>query len=809
MKNTVSIRDIALSTLRFHKGRTLLTIGTAAISVALILIVLTYLHSEDQRSKRAAINEIGAYHVQYEQLSKEQQQEIAGNTLMKTTYLSYNNKNVLCTSLSSLHIDMAIGYMEGVNDGLIALRQGRAPAADNEIVLDDWVVEALGYAPKLGQIIPLDFEITQQGKTAKMKETFKLVGITEDIAVRKAARAGLMFISKERSLQYNPEPEVTLFSLLKSDFNATAAAQKIGADAGLKEEQIKLNERYTGAYEQNPTSILQGGFVLLIIVLSAGMVIYNIFNIYISQQIRLFGTMKAIGMTPRQLRRMIQLEGLLISLTGSVAGILLGIGGSLAFIPFLGKTAGADSSLYVEISLNSVGAAFLLGILLVAFSIQVPASRVGRISEIAAIRFNPAAGAGASTKQKRNRLPHSLGSFTLISAQLLRHRKRTWVTVTSITLTGLIFVISGSVLDSISIGNIAGSMVPGDYKLSAVSSLRMDAQTDLLNETVIEQIQSIKGVQTVFTEMYDGLIYNKQDAQKHIKEPDKVKHPYIDTEMYGYDDALMDKTLRALGQSAPTLEQMKAGNYLIAIAEEGTYHAGDRIRMAPFGEGQKELEFTILGVLPTYITYKGDSAEGGTLLAHRSMFERLGMDQRIKQISVIADPEQKVQVEQQLRTIAAADRRLEFTSFQDIYQEFSAAKRVMELAAYGFITALLVISIFNLVNSNLTSMLFRKREISLLEAIGLSRRQLTLQLSSEGWVVIAFSLGLISIVGIPAGYLGVALYRREATFAQYQFPLGALLTLITAYALVQVLTTLYMLHKFHKESLMERIRCSE
>ncbi|MFD1904117.1 FtsX-like permease family protein [Paenibacillus rhizoplanae] len=56
------------------------------------------------------------------------------------------------------------------------------------------------------------------------------------------------------------------------------------------------------------------------------MVIYNIFNIYLSEQIRLFGMMKAIGMTPKQLRSMILTEGLIISLAGSSMGLLLGEG---------------------------------------------------------------------------------------------------------------------------------------------------------------------------------------------------------------------------------------------------------------------------------------------------------------------------------------------------------------------------------------------------------------------------------------------------------------------------------------------------
>lgn len=808
MKDTVSVRDIAWKNLSHYKGRTLLTIFTTALSVALVFVVFTYFHSEDNRNKRAAMNEIGAFHVQYEELSLKQQQQIVSNPKIKEYYLSYNSRNISSTTFEKLNIHMAIGYMEGINNGLIELRRGRAPEADHEIVLDEWLLHELGYSSELGQRIALDLQVISDDQTKEITKTFELVGITEDIAIRKAARAGLMFVSKSFSEQYSPDPEVTVFALLKSNLNAASVAEDIGKQAGLSDKQIKINERYTGAYEQNPTTILQSALAVLVIVLSSGMVIYNIFNIYISQQIRLFGMMKAIGMTPRQLRRMILIEGLIISFIGSIVGILLGIGCSLAFIPFLGNAGSTDLSLYVEISPFHVGVAFLSGLLFVILSIQFPARRVGRISEIAATRYNPVADAWRKRKTTRNQLNNSLSSFTLVSAQVIRHRKRTWITITSITLTGLIFIVTSSILNSMNMGNVAASMVPGDYKLSVNSYRGVDEHLDLLNEGIVKQIHDMNGIQSLYTEMYDEFLYNKQDAAVHLKNIEDIRNPAITSEIYGYDDALMQKTLHALGNNRHALEEMKNGNVLIAIAEDGTYKVGDKIRMTPLGEQRAELEFTIVGVLPSYITYKGDSAYGGTFIAHQDMFKRLGLDQRVKQVSVTVPKKEFEHVEQRLKEIAAADHRIGFTSFQEIYQEFHEARRLIELSAYGFIATLLVISICNLVNSNLTSMIARKREISVIEAIGLSQNQLAIQLGSEGLVVILVSLLLTFIVGIPTGYIIVDIFKREATYAQYQFPIGAMLIIIGAYIAVQLFTTYYMHRRFRKESLIERIRFS-
>lgn len=324
MKNTITVHNVSLKNLRHHKSRTLLTVGTVALAVALIFVVLTYFYSDDQRSKREAINELGAYHVQYEHLLPEQQQAIENNPKIKKHYVSYISKNVKSDTFEKLNINMAISYIEGINEGLIQLMQGRAPVTDDEIVLDKWVIEELGFSPNIGVVIPVNLQVMKAGETEHITKNFKLVGIIDDIAVRKTVRAGLMFISQNLSRQYSPNPDVVLFALLNSDFNASSTAHKIGEGSELKDDQIQINERYNGAYEQNPVSILKATIVVFVIIISAAMVIYNIFNIYISEQIRLFGMMKAIGMTPRQLRRMILSEGLIVSLAGSSIGLLLG-----------------------------------------------------------------------------------------------------------------------------------------------------------------------------------------------------------------------------------------------------------------------------------------------------------------------------------------------------------------------------------------------------------------------------------------------------------------------------------------------------
>ncbi|MCZ4142761.1 hypothetical protein BZG17_33760, partial [Escherichia coli] len=173
-----------------------------------------------------------------------------------------------------------------------------------------------------------------------------------------------MLVSEPFIHQNATKPDISLFVLLSSDFNATFVARNIGIAEGLNDAQIIINERYTGAYEWSPVSIFQILILVMIVVLCAGMVIYNIFNIHVTQKIRLFGMLRAIGMSAAQIRRMIVLEGIVLGVLGSTIGVILGIAGSFVVLPWVGERI-SGSTLEVQLSWVIIAASWISGIALV------------------------------------------------------------------------------------------------------------------------------------------------------------------------------------------------------------------------------------------------------------------------------------------------------------------------------------------------------------------------------------------------------------------------------------------------------------
>lgn len=819
MKTTIGIRTLARRSLSGNKQRTLLTILTVAFSVALMLVVLTYFHSNEARQKQAAINEIGAYHVRYDDLTAEQLAALGREKTIKTLYRFDTPEQLTIQEMDKRQVSLAISHMEGINQGLITLKEGRAPADPDEIALDGWLLEELGLTPKAGQQLTLHLQVASGPATPHL---FTVVGVIDDIAIRKSVRAGLLFVSDSFLQQVSPQARIGAFALFASDYESTRQAEEVGKAVGLRADQIRVNEAYAHAYETTPGTLLNAAAIILLIALTAAIVIYNVFTIYVAEKIRFIGVLKAIGATRGQIRLLIRLEGLFLAGLGSLAGVGLGMLLSLVSVPFLGQVANTASGSLTILFSPWIGiGCFLAGVLITLAATGAPGRTAARISEIDAIRFNPAAlqrksrkghrsPQGSSKSVRRSRASRSFLTLSdLIRVNLFRDRKRTVLTVLSITLTGLIFIIASSVLISMNIGNMAAMMVQGDYQLK-VMERQMDSPDGSdgpLSPELIRQIGGTAGVTGLLTEKYETLRYNREDAKRHISPERLIRSADTRLNVYGYNERLLDTAIAALPPGTITRAEMAAGNLLIAVGGEySTYAPGDKIRVTAFGDHQQETEMIIAGVIPDYITYKGSDSDGGTFIAHEQLFERLGYDPRVKQLTVTVEKEQSEQVEQQLRTLAAeSEFRLTFASFKETYAEFNGMKQMIELAAYAFIAVLLAISLFNLANSLLTGMFARSREIAMLAAMGQTRQQLKYQLTGEALALVGVSLAVVYAIGLPVGYGIVKVFQQQATYAHYELPLFPMGVLAVLYGCTAIFIAWVVLGKLQGKHLVQQM----
>ncbi|WKX72258.1 ABC transporter permease [Streptomyces sp. XD-27] len=114
--------------------------------------------------------------------------------------------------------------------------------------------------------------------------------------------------------------------------------------------------------------------------------IVNTFSMLVAQRTREIGLMRAIGASRRQINRSVLIEALLLGVVGSALGVLGGIGVAVGLMKLMGG-AGLNLStdeLTVKTATPVVG--LTIGIVVTVIAAYIPARRAGKISPMAALR---------------------------------------------------------------------------------------------------------------------------------------------------------------------------------------------------------------------------------------------------------------------------------------------------------------------------------------------------------------------------------------------------------------------------------------
>lgn len=681
------------------------------------------------------------------------------------------------------------------------IAEGRPPSSADEIVINTALAETAGY--EVGDTAPVltdgpirDFTIvglvTYQGKSS-------LAGETSIFFTEATAHELLNRVDAYDEIVVAAEPGVSQSELR----DRVAAVLPEGTQAITGE-----------AYTEETTSDVKEGlgfFTTFLLVFAAvalfvgSFIIFNTFSMLVAQRTRELALMRALGASRGQVTRSVLIESLVVGALSSVIGLAVGIGVAELLKAAFGAIGAELPDGPTVIAARTVIASFAVGIVVTALAAFMPARRASKVPPVAALRdaatpdrslFRQTLvgavllllGAGAMARALTDGGLTLLGAGTLLAfvgvallsplvgrpiagglglpfrrglpgrlgrQNAMRNPRRTAATAAALMI-GIALVTAVSILGA-SLKATVEMVVAGAVRADLILTTNGPGFPD----EVVTQAATAPGVAQASGLKFDGVVIEKS------------------TQFVTAVDPSVLGTSIALEQVAGSVDDLSPTTILMsdAQAESDKVQVGDTVSML-FSSGTTR-DFELAG------TYTENQLIGGFLLDTSAAKDFSSQRNGVALIKLEdgADP-------------AAARAALEedTASYPTIevqdQSEFVATAASQIDTVVSIISVLLILSIIiailGVVNTLALSVIERTRELGLLRAVGMARRQVKRMVRVEAVIIAVFG-GLLGIV--VGTVFGVALQQalKSEGVTELAFPLPRLVIFLVLAGLTGVL----------------------
>ncbi|MGL5327839.1 MAG: ABC transporter permease, partial [Peptostreptococcaceae bacterium] len=380
----------------------------------------------------------------------------------------------------------------------------------------------------------------------------------------------------------------------------------------------------------------------------------------------------------------------------------------------------------------------------------------------------------------------------------------TYITIISLTLSGIIFIVMSTVLNSINARDMATQHSSSDISISLDNFTYGDEanpNTELnilqinnpLGDEFVKELEKLNGVS-------DIIISNDIKTELKGYEGDWKYHTLTNVDERGLEDLEL-----YLEEGKIDLEKLKTGEEIIItsdyILEDCDIKVGDKITLILYDGNEKiEKEFKVQAITSAL----------GTFALHQDAINKILKTNTNYSLGISVDKNNYENVKNYVTSVVSNNDNLSMSLLEDEIETYEMVIFVTKTMAYSLVIIIGLIGFINLVNSMITSIVTRKKELGMLQAIGLTNKQLIKMLNIEAsFYIISMLVGTLTLGNI-IGYIAVILFRKSGgSYAVYHFPIVQTIIMIVSIVIALALLTHLITKNFNKESLVDRVRYSE
>lgn len=851
-----------LSDRSFRSGKTRNIIAIFAIALTGMLFTALFtvgIGLADNIQKQTMRSAGGDWHGVFKNITREQYDTLKKDPSIKecadNMLVAYEVKN---PEFLKRHVEMWYYPEESYSHYFVEIIDGRIPEKADEILIDEKSLELMGKEAKAGQQITLDLKI-RINDTETVKRTFTVSGVTKADALMNVGFVivpGVYLDEYAGELTYTYDKDFDPVGAIRMDvnfsnsFSVTEKLEKVVKNAGYsKENGNSVDYNGNWAYmasnaegDAGAAAAVAAG--ILLIGFTGYLIIYNIFQISVVRDIRYYGLLKTIGTTGKQIKKIIRRQALFLGLIGIPAGMVLGYFTGKAVIPLIfvisdSNAGNVDTAVFHP--LIFVGAA-IFSMITIWISTGKPARTAAKVSPVEAVRYTE--GGGEKKKQKKSSDGGKI--WKMAFSNLGRNSRKYILVVVSLSLSVVLLNSVFTLTRSFDLDTYLKKFVSYDFQIANAQYMncnyRGTAETieeESLTESFIKACENFDGYED------GGRIYGTYEAgilKDCVEIPDSVPRnengepgnyfgkiflsfskteTTYDTIFYGLDDFFYDKIDVWKGEkdTETIREKLKSGKYVLLavdtddngkVREDICFQKpGDKI-VLEYGDGQTR-EFEILSVIKE--NYYGLSSRIGRTFSYYTssdIFKEMFGDKYLMTYGFNVADEKEAEVNEFVKSYTENQEPVMAYESKMRYEDEFDQMLGMIVVVGGILTFVVgIIGVLNFINSILTGIVTRKREFAMMEAIGMTKKQLSRMLMLEG---VYYAVGTIFCSFVLGCLFSVTVIRALAGgmwFMKYQFIITPMLLIFPVLLILGAVVPKMAFCFGKKESVVERIREAE
>lgn len=578
------------------------------------------------------------------------------------------------------------------------------------------------------------------------------------------------------------------------------------------------------------TEILMGmAGLIMATCLCAYLLIYNVLYLSVAGNIRYYGLLQTVGMTGRQVKQFMRRQMISIGTIGIMAGLLLGSAVSFFLIPVVIHSLGIRSGTAGKIQIAFHPAIFLFTILLAGVTIFIaarePTRKAVSISPVEALGYRPVTG-----KKKTHRTKHGQILWRMARNQLTKDKKRSGIIILSLAASLSVFLCLTTMIESQGPRMIASNYMGMDMVIQNDTLRKEDhgKWKQLIDERFLSNIQENESVKEVhpflsaeiivpwepdFADTWMGEFYAtwmsipyEDDLEEYKEHPENFGSVLVGIDETEFD--YLNSTLEIPVDKADFLSGKTCILCRDRLDFKNSELAGQKVTCAEYIDAENIRTFEIAGLTDETYYYGPVLGYPPTIIVSDGAVKNFVTEPFVYKVGICYNKEYDETAEAVLKALIQDNQYAKDFSYDSKIDEAASIKKaqgnLMEVG-FGIVLILALIGIMNYVNTTAGNIQSRQVELSIMESIGMTQKQVKTMLILEG-ILLAGSAVLLTLT---AG-LGITYFVYQSMNymdVPFEIPVILLVGAIIVIIFICVVIPLAIYWNLEsRETLVERIR---